>query len=154
MHGFFKPAASVFAALTVIIVSSAPAAAHDRWRHKHRHHYQPPIVKHADPGELLAAGIVGLAIGAIIAGAANQHNHNHAGVHHPTRPRPDRNYFPPEPDDYSDEPTVIYAEPAYEPPQPWSPEWYRYCRNRFRSFDDDSGTYLGYDGRRHFCIAK
>jgi hypothetical protein len=26
-----------------------------------------------------------------------------------------------------------------------------YCRQRFRSYDPASGTYLGYDGRRHPC---
>jgi hypothetical protein len=26
-----------------------------------------------------------------------------------------------------------------------------YCAERYRSFDPASGTYLGYDGRRHLC---
>jgi hypothetical protein len=26
-----------------------------------------------------------------------------------------------------------------------------YCQQRFRSFDPSSGTYMGYDGRRHQC---
>jgi len=26
-----------------------------------------------------------------------------------------------------------------------------YCEQRFRSYDPASGTYLGYDGRRHPC---
>lgn len=26
-----------------------------------------------------------------------------------------------------------------------------YCARRFRSYDPSSGTYLGYDGRRHSC---
>jgi BA14K-like protein len=26
-----------------------------------------------------------------------------------------------------------------------------YCEQRFRSYDSESGTYLGYDGRRHPC---
>lgn len=38
--------------------------------------------------------------------------------------------------------------------EPWSPEWYDYCRSRFRSFDERSGTFLGYDGQRHFCVVK
>lgn len=36
-------------------------------------------------------------------------------------------------------------------PEPWSHDWYRYCSAKYRSFDPGSGTYLGYDGRRHFC---
>ena len=38
--------------------------------------------------------------------------------------------------------------------EPWSPEWYDYCRAKFRSFDDRNGTFLGYDGQRHFCTVK
>lgn len=26
-----------------------------------------------------------------------------------------------------------------------------YCSERYRSYDSASGTYLGYDGQRHFC---
>ena len=26
-----------------------------------------------------------------------------------------------------------------------------YCARRFRSYDPSSGTYLGYDGQRHYC---
>ena len=32
-----------------------------------------------------------------------------------------------------------------------STEWLAYCSQRFRSFDPASGTYLGYDGYRHYC---
>ena len=38
--------------------------------------------------------------------------------------------------------------------EPWSPEWYDYCRSKFRSFDERSGTFLGFDGQRHFCTVK
>lgn len=38
--------------------------------------------------------------------------------------------------------------------EPWTPAWHDYCRARFRSFDSRSGTFLGYDGNRHFCVAK
>ncbi len=27
----------------------------------------------------------------------------------------------------------------------------RYCSNKYNSFDPQSGTYLGYDGQRHYC---
>ena len=29
--------------------------------------------------------------------------------------------------------------------------WMESCRRRYRSFDPDTGTYLGYDGLRHYC---
>jgi hypothetical protein len=35
--------------------------------------------------------------------------------------------------------------------EPWSREWFRYCSNRYRSFDGRTGTFMGYDGQRHFC---
>ncbi|MEC9343597.1 MAG: BA14K family protein [Pseudomonadota bacterium] len=38
--------------------------------------------------------------------------------------------------------------------EPWSPGWFDYCRSKFRSFDDRTGTFLGYDGNRHFCTVK
>lgn len=30
-------------------------------------------------------------------------------------------------------------------------DWTENCRQRYRSFDPYSGTYLGYDGLRHYC---
>ena len=32
-----------------------------------------------------------------------------------------------------------------------SDDWLNYCSRRYRSFDPASGTYLGYDGYRHYC---
>jgi hypothetical protein len=29
--------------------------------------------------------------------------------------------------------------------------YYRYCSGKYRSFDPASGTFLGYDGQRHYC---
>ncbi len=31
------------------------------------------------------------------------------------------------------------------------PAWITYCARRYRSFDPYTGTYLGYDGLRHYC---
>jgi hypothetical protein len=46
----------------------------------------------------------------------------------------------------------VYGTPTfYGHPTPWTPAWYAYCRNKYRSFDPRSGTFLGYDGHRHFC---
>ncbi len=35
----------------------------------------------------------------------------------------------------------------YGPP-PWSPDWYDYCAQRYRSFNARTGYFMGYDGRR------
>ena len=80
----------------------------------------------------IALGILGLGAAAIIGGAiANSNN-----------------------------PRVIYQQPSapraasggkYEP---WSRSWFQYCSNKFRSFNASTGTYRGYDGRDHFCVAR
>ena len=67
-----------------------------------------------------------------------------------------------------------YAEPVYEPEyeavpvyrappryyapvragiEPWTPQWQRYCSYRYRTFDPGTGTFIGNDGREHFCTA-
>nr|WP_255561389.1 BA14K family protein [Pseudohoeflea sp. DP4N28-3] len=51
-------------------------------------------------------------------------------------------------------------QPTYRAPasggryEPWSPSWYRYCDNKYRSFNPNTGTYRGYDGRDHFCVVN
>jgi hypothetical protein len=43
---------------------------------------------------------------------------------------------------------IIQPEPEI---LPWSGQWYAYCTRRYRSFDAQSGTYMGFDQRRHLC---
>jgi hypothetical protein len=74
-------------------------------------------------------GYGGFAAGAIIGGALAS-----------------RYYYPP----------PYYGPTYYYPPAPPPPVYYGgddvgYCMSRFRSYDPRSGTYLGYDGRRHPC---
>lgn len=38
--------------------------------------------------------------------------------------------------------------------QPWSPQWFNYCQNRYRTFEPRSGTFTGYDGGQHFCLGS
>ncbi len=141
-------------AVTATTLSALPAAqAGDGWRHRHYRY---------DSGDVVAAGVLGLAVGAL-AGAA-------------TATRPD--YY-----GYYDEPVPVYREPVYgerlyrEGPvrvyrevrprprpvrdyyvasglEPWSPEWYDYCSQRYRSFNPRTGTFTGYDGLKHFCQAN
>ena len=94
----------------------------------------PTVAVTGKAREMKAAGkdVIGLGAGAIIGGAiANSHN-----------------------------PRVIYRQPSaprvisggdYEP---WSRSWYRYCANKYRSFNASTGTYRGYDGRDHFCVVR
>jgi hypothetical protein len=56
---------------------------------------------------------------------------------------------------YYDEPYPYYYgyyPPRYVGPIGYgAPGWEAYCFSRYRSFDPVSGTYLGRDGRRHYC---
>lgn len=43
------------------------------------------------------------------------------------------------------EPAPVYRAPAY------GGDVHAYCFSKFKSYDPESGTYLGYDGYRHPC---
>jgi len=134
MNRIFK-AAILSVAVGATTLATLPAAnAGDRhWRRYDRVHH------HSGNGDLLAAGILGLAAGALAVGLTS-------------RPEPvyyDRPYRRP----------VRVNEPAYADRyaggfEPWSPEWYDYCSDRYRSFNPRSGTFVGYDGQERFCVAN
>jgi hypothetical protein len=145
-------------AVTATTLSALPAAqAGDGWRrHNNYRHYN-----YNSNGDLVAAGVLGLAVGAIAAGIATAPAPRYyepepvygepvyrerVRVYREPRPRPapDRGY-------YVEEPDVVYATGALEP---WSPGWYDYCEGRYRSFNPSTGTFTGYDGRQHFCQAN
>lgn len=136
---------SAAAAAMVVVAIASPAEAGRR--HKN------------NAGPAVAAGIIGLAAGLAVAGALSQPR-TYYYDYEPSRrvyyvPRK-RVYVAPS---YDDEPGVVYYRERprrvyrtySEDREPWTREWYRYCKARFRSFDPESGTYLGYDGLRHFC---
>jgi hypothetical protein len=89
----------------------------------------------ADAGDALVGGAVGFAVGTIFGNAT-------------ARPR---YYYQPAPVYVAPPPMVVYPAPVFYEPEPWSPDWYAYCAQKFGSFDARSGTYLGYDGYRHMC---
>ncbi|KQQ80584.1 BA14K family protein [Aureimonas sp. Leaf324] len=80
--------------------------------------------RHGGGGAAVAGAIVGLGVGAAIASAA--------------QPR------------YVERAPRYYAAPAYRA-EPWTREWYRYCAQRYRSFDPRSGTFQPYNGPRQLC---
>ena len=47
--------------------------------------------------------------------------------------------------------TTVVVTQSFEP---WTDEWFAWCDARYRSFDPNTGTFLGYDGRRHFCVYR
>jgi BA14K-like protein len=85
--------------------------------------------RHGGGGAGVAAGLMtGLIIGGLVAAP--------------------RYYEPPYP--YYDPYYGGYYPPRYVAPI-GAPGWEAYCFSRYRSFDPVSGTYVGYDGRRHYC---
>ena len=125
----FVQSAVLTAAVAAATLTAIPAAeARDGWRYRNYNHYR-------GGGDAVAAGVLGLATGAIIGGVLAQ-------------PR----YAEPV---YAEPPVRYYDQPVYSGGslEPWSRGWYRYCQNRYRSFDPSSGTFVGYDGREHFCTA-
>ena len=133
---------SLAVAATTLGATAGFAEARDRnrdgyWREDGGVVYRKPR-RHHHGNDALVGGALGLATGVIIGGAlASQ----------PRYVEPD--YYP-EP-----EPRVIYRrQPVYVPSyEPWTQSWYDYCSQRYRSFNPRSGTYIGYDGREHFCTA-
>lgn len=148
-----KALACAIAAATVL-VAALPAEAGERWRYGRGHHQRPIIVERDNTGDLIAAGILGLAAGALAAGIVSQPQrpqyqpqpvYREPAYRNPQtypRPSPDRGYYPPAP-----------TRASYSL-EPWSAAWYDYCRNRYRSFDARSGTFTGYDGIKRFCVAN
>ncbi|MEO4001321.1 BA14K family protein [Mesorhizobium sp. CAU 1732] len=142
MNRVVKTAAISALVAATALTATLPASA------DHRRHHR------VNGGELVAAGVLGLAAGALIAGA----NRRPDVVY-----RYDDPYYAPapvyeEPVRYYEPPVRVYEQPVYVEPyasfEPWTREWYRYCGDRYRSFDPRSGTFMGYDGIRHFCVAN
>ncbi|EJN04360.1 BA14K family protein [Phyllobacterium sp. YR531] len=142
MNKGMKIAILATAVAATVIAPLSSASADHRWRHYdrgYRHH-------HRGGGDALAAGAIGLAAGALIGGALAQ---------------------PREPEviyrDYDDRPAYrapvrvyrqVEAPRYYGSAQPWTRDWYRYCADRYRSFNPETGTFRGYDGRDYFCNAN
>ncbi len=133
-------------------------------RRGHRSHRQKRRGHHGghDAGALIAAGIFGLAVGAIIADNSRRRHvttHNYVQPRYSSRtPQVYRQPLPeinPGYDGYqgstiSDQPQVLTYQNSVSP-EPWTREWYAYCNSKYRSFNSQTGTFLGYDGRNHFC---
>lgn len=138
MNRFLKTAV-LSAALVATTLATLPAANADEWRHWH----------HRDRGgDALAAGVIGLAAGALIGGALASNSQP--------------SYYDPGYDDYSyrerppvrryyAQPQVVYADRYAEP---WTRGWYDYCSSRYRTFNARTGTFTGNDGEQHFCTAN
>jgi hypothetical protein len=131
MNRIFKTAI-LSTAIAAMTLAALPAANARDWR-RHGGYGGYGGYHHSHRGDAVAAGVVGLAAGALIAGALSN-------------PRPA--YAD---DGYYEEPRAAYRG-GYTV-EPWTREWVRYCSDRYRSFNARSGTFTGYDGQQHFCNA-
>ena len=129
-------------------------------------------------GELIAAGVIGLAIGAIIASETSKREHkpnytngrpdgSYSGsygyqepnyeskTNYPVirKPTPVESYPRSNVQPRQDAPQVItFNDPSNL--QPWTAGWREWCGNNYRSFNAQTGTFRGYDGLDHFCVPK
>ena len=145
MIRIFKTAILSAAVAATVLAPMAGAEAGDfRRHHRDRPHHA------SNDADLLAAGIFGVAIGAIVIGSINDRE---PAVVQP-RPRPHWDEFPRAPrDPEAISPKVIAYDGYDAAAEPWSDEWFQYCEDRYRTFDPRTGTYVAKGGKRRFCIA-
>ncbi len=122
MNRFLKNSI-VAAALAATTLSAIPTA-----QAGERHHRRQHVVQKADNADLIVAGLLGLAVGAIVVTALNDEqgggvrNNGDLSV----------NYFPPAPGE-----TVSYGWEKPERPtenDPRNRRWYKYCEDSYRDF--------------------
>jgi len=144
MNRFLKTAIlSVGIAATTLATFSAANADDWRWHHHHGGH----------GGDALAAGVVGLAAGALIGSALSNPGPRYYEPAYGDDyyvDRPVRRYYVQQPRYYV-QPRTVYADRYAEP---WTRAWYEYCSDRYRSFNSRTGTFTGNDGDQHFCVAN
>lgn len=152
MNRFLKTSI-LSAAIAATTLATLPAAnAGDRYYRRDH------VVRQNSDGDLIAAGVLGLAVGAVVAGALAQPEPRGPVYRGPAYdPYVDDGYFPPRPGvaqyEYAPEGAGYGTGYGYASVEPWSPGWFRYCEDRYRTFNPSTGTFVGYDGQRHFCQA-
>lgn len=147
MKRFLKSLVLSAAVAATTLTAFSSAQADDRWRYRDGYHH------HHRGGDAAVAGIAGLAVGAL-AGAALAQPRERIIVddgYYPAPPPPRRVYA--QPRYVQSRPQVVYSGGGYGV-EPWSRDWYRYCSDRYRSFNPSDGTFVGYDGVRRFCEAN
>lgn len=124
----------------------------------HRPHRPHPGYRHHrgnrgnDVGAAVAAGVIGLAAGAILGSALSAPQPVYEPEYIYRDPLPPRGtvYFDPadRSNPYTPAPPVVVTRGAL---QPYTPEWYSYCASKYRSFNPNTGTYTTYQGQQRFC---
>ncbi|MEO1702493.1 MAG: BA14K family protein [Pseudomonadota bacterium] len=168
MSPFKKGSAIILASAMsfAAIATTMPANAHELgWRHFHqqqhmkhklyRHGQTDIVVEHhtyhhqeVDRGRVggVLLGILGAAI--VVDALSKTHNSPpKSGIPPIYEPHASPYTYPPAPK----EPHIVYHTQSLEP---WTPGWLAWCKERYRSFNEHTGTYRGYDGLDHFCVPK
>ncbi|EJF83981.1 hypothetical protein MCU_00649 [Bartonella elizabethae Re6043vi] len=128
----------------------------ERKKTTHRHIHEHYVTRD-NSGDALAAGILGLAAGAILGNVLKK----------PEQPQIIYQPVPQRQVVYQEVPQVVYQKvpetqiiyesqstATYQPlQQPWTRGWLQYCKKKYRSFNPQTGTFRGYDGQNHFCYA-
>ncbi|KQV64486.1 BA14K family protein [Rhizobium sp. Root1220] len=128
------------ATAAALTLSSTGAASANDWNRRHYH----------GDNDALVGGAVGLATGLIVGSAiANAPRYDEPRYIDPPVYEPEYDAAP----TYRAPPRYYRPVPVRAELEPWTPQWERYCSYRYRSFDPGSGTFVGYDGRSHFCTA-
>ena len=94
-----------------------------------------------------ATGAIGFAAGAILGSALSQPRPYAQPGYYYSEPR---YYYEPAPVYVA--PRPVYVQPRYTyAAEPWTEAWYASCNARYRSFNPQTGYFVGYDGQYHFC---
>jgi hypothetical protein len=165
MPAWFRNSVLALTTAAIAITAVAPANAGEFRRKGMRDFDERTRVErvmrddHTDEGALIAAGIIGLAAVAIIAGAQRRSEPAYVEPQPHHRRKFDRDFFPDQPSarliqrprhvEYREQP-VYRQQVAIEP---WTHAWFAYCQDTYRTFDPRRGTFMGHDGQRHFCVA-
>ena len=139
--------------------------AYHKKRQQQRHHAKR---KKSNKNGIIAAGVIGLALGAIIASESSKKKHSSYGSVSQPSYKYDGNG-----QSYTQQriPLDSYGTPISQAPstrgepevitfrdnaslEPWTPGWREWCSNRYRSFNAQTGTFRGFDGFDHFCVPK
>ena len=145
-------------AVSAAVIAPLNSASAGDWRHRNR-------------DAALIGGVLGLAAGVAVGSALSQPSYSDERVYDEPPvgryPAYEQRYTYSEPDYRYDRPAPrpvyraqpVYDRPAYQPRpvyrtiEPWSEAWFDYCSQRYGSFNARNGTYMGYDGQSHFCVA-
>ena len=112
------------------------------WRHGHKHRYRHGGKRIDGDAAAIILGLTGLAIVGGLASQSRTYDHRRDPNHRVRRP-----HYPPAPGGTR---VITYGGSL----EPWTPGWYAWCENRYRSFNPERGTFRGYDGKDHFCVPR